>query len=284
MRSGVFVRPYQAMSHTIKFILAALAAVSVGVTAPLIASPASSPDSPQVARPQRTRLTVTPAKKLPKRHPKHGRNAQNKPKPAAPVSMKAVVIDEPNTQEGTISVVTEANEFATVVAGMGTRIARGYQLTSLGNIHAGYTLRCTGGWDRDGFQYQANRIALGGTVKDTDVIARVNAACQNIGKARKGGGFGQSLVATVPPSAAPNGNSIGGKPFAPPSPIPTGLIPEQTPTGAQAPAAQPTAPVTAPGMVPALPGTAPQTVPATPTNPGTVPVPPQTVPAPPPTK
>ncbi|MBC7806498.1 MAG: hypothetical protein H7145_10145 [Akkermansiaceae bacterium] len=231
------------MSNTLKsFLIGATAVAAFGATGTLTAFSAPQPDAPQatVAKPKPVMLTVKP-----KAATKKTRVIIKRADRALPVGMKVVVIDEPDLREGTISVVTEKNEFATIATGMGTRIARGYQLAGLSNIHAGYTLRCQGAWDQDGFQYQATRISLGETKRDTDVIARINAACENISKARKGGGFGKSLVAMIPPSPTSQGVSVGGKPYTKPAPIPTDLVTPQngtTPTVPPAPAAMPVDP------------------------------------------
>ncbi|MBC8142729.1 MAG: hypothetical protein H7Y38_14985 [Armatimonadetes bacterium] len=179
---------------------------------------------------------------------------------ARPMGVKAVVIDEPNLQTGTVSVVTDKNEFATISTGMGTRIARGSGLASLGNVHVGYTLRCYGAWDQDGFQYQASRIALGNSVSETTLISRINAACENIGKARKGGGFGQANVAMSSQTALPKalGIATGATPV---TPVPAELVPGNTNPAMPAPV-----PGTAPAPVPVDPATVP------PTTPNTVPV------------
>lgn len=176
-----------------------------------------------------------------------------------PVGVKAVVIDEPNLQTGTVSVVTEKNEFATISTGMGTRIGRGESLAALGNIHVGYTLRCYGAWDQDGFQYQATRITLGDSVSDTTLIGRVNAACENIAKARKGGGFGQATVAIASQTGIPKAIGIETGTTPPAEPIPADLVPGQTPPAKPAPLAPatPVDPTTVPA-VPTVPPAAPQ--------------------------
>jgi len=182
---------------------------------------------------------------------------------ARPMGVKAVVIDEPNLQTGTVSVVTDKNEFATISTGMGTRIARGSGLASLGNVHVGYTLRCYGAWDQDGFQYQASRISLGDNVSETTLIGRINAACQNIGKARKGGGFGQANVAMAAQTALPKaiGIEAGRTPDAV-TPVPADLVPGQ---------AKPTMPAPVPPATPIDPATVPTVPPATPNTVPTVP-------------
>lgn len=181
---------------------------------------------------------------------------------ARPQGVKAVVIDEPNLQAGTVSVVTDKNEFATISTGMGTRIARGYGLASLGNVHVGYTVRCYGAWDQDGFQYQASRITLGDNVSETTLVGRINAACQNIGKARKGGGFGQANVAMAAQTALPKAIGIeAGRMSGAVTPVPAELVSGQ---------ANPTMPGTAPTPAPVPtvpPATTPNTVPAVPNTP-----------------
>lgn len=184
---------------------------------------------------------------------------------ARPTGVKAVVIDEPNLQTGTVTVVTDKNEFATISTGMGTRIARGSGLASLANVHVGYTLRCYGAWDQDGFQYQATRIALGSNVSETTLIARINAACENIGKARKGGGFGQANVAMAAQSALPKAVGIATG-TTPVTPIPAELVPGQPNPATPAPV-----PGTAPAVVPVDPATVPPTT-APPATPNPAPV------------
>lgn len=194
------------MFNTLRSFLAGATVVSaVALTATVPAFSAPKPDAPEiaVARPKSVVIRAQ-AKKTAKRTRVIVRRAER----PAPAGLQAVAIDEPDPQTGTISVVTEKNEFATIATGAGTRFARGNQAASLGNIHTGTVLRCQGGWDRDGFQYVATRVSLGGMKKDTDVIARVNAACENIATARKGGGYGKSLVAMVPPASAPRAVSL----------------------------------------------------------------------------
>ena len=238
------------------FLLGVTALLCAAAVAPLALAAPDAPDAPAAT------VKSKPSKLIVKLRPKKITViAKRRMDRAAPLGIKAVVIDEPNLQDGTISVVTERNEFATIATGMGTRFARGYQLAGLNNIHTGYTVRCLGAWDQDGFQYQATSVALGNSVRDTDVIARINAACQNIGKARKGGGFGQSLVTMIPPTALPKAVNIytgESEPLAP-SPIPASLVPTQTPPAPVSPATIPPQP----GQLPA----SPQTVPALPTVP-----------------
>ncbi|MBC8137895.1 MAG: hypothetical protein H8F28_18605 [Fibrella sp.] len=260
------------MSHTFKSFIVVATVVAIGATSPLTAFSAPKPDAPNVtatvAKPKP--VMVVKPKKATRKTTVIIRRADR----AEPIGLKVVVIDEPNLQEGTISVVTEKDEFATIATGMGTRIARGYQLAGLNNIHAGYTLRCQGAWDQDGFQYQASRISLGETKRDTDVIARVNAACENIGKARKGGGFGKSLVAMIPRSPTSQGVSVGGQPYSAPSsavtaPIPADLVAPQggnnAPETPPATPASPVDPALLPAPTPAQPTpAAPQTIPPMP--------------------
>lgn len=268
------------MSHILKSFLVGATAVAVGATATLTAFSAPKPDAPQVmvvkpavAKQKPVTITVKTQKGT-KRTTVIFKRADR----AQPTGLKVIVIDEPNLQDGTISVVTEKDEFATIATGMGTKIARGYQLAGLSNIHPGYTLRCQGAWDQDGFQYQANSIALGETKKETDVIARVNAACENIGKARKGGGFGKSLVAMLPTSPTSQGVSIGGRPYVTPSPASTAPIPADllAPQG-NAPTAPSTATPAPTPVAPVNPALLPGSAPATPApaTPATVPVTPQ---------
>ncbi len=269
------------MSNTLRsFLIGATALAAFGSTATLTAFSATTLDAtpapvkvtaavPQKAKP--VTVTVKP-KPATKRTVVRIRHADR----AVPTGMKVIVIDEPDVQNGTISVVTEKDEFATIATGMGTRIARGFQLASLSNIHPGYILRCQGAWDQDGFQYQATRIALGETKKDTDVIARVNAACENIGKARKGGGFGQSLVAMTPRTPTSQAVSVNMRSVVttPPAaaPVPENLIPQN---GAPTPA-----PVD-PATLPPAPNAPLPTDPVPTGNPGPLPLPAPVLPAPP---
>ena len=253
------------MSHTRKTFLISLTVAVIGVSATLTAFSAPKPDAPEiVAKPKTANISA----KL-KAKSKYTRIVIGHAKKAMPTGLKAVVIDEPNSQDGTISVVTENKEFATINTTMGTRFARGYQLAGLRNIHPGYTVRCQGAWDRDGFQYQASSVALGNSVSDTDVVNWVNSACKNIGKARKGGGFGKSLVAMVPPTALPKAISIGDRkspaPAATPAPIPASLIPNQAPTAPMPSTPNPNTPAP---MTPIDPQLLPPTVPYTPIVPG----------------
>lgn len=261
------------MPHILKSFLVGATVVAISASASLTAFAAPEPDAPEITVPKPKPIAV---KVQPKKAVKRTRVIIKRADRAQPTGLKVIVIDEPNVQDGTISVVTEKDEFATIATGMGTRIARGYQLANLGNIHPGYVLRCQGAWDQDGFQYQANRIALGETKRDTDVIARVNAACENIGKARKGGGFGKSLVAMLPPRPTSQGISIGGRPFTTPtsgSPIPADLVaPQNNAPVAPAPAT-PVSPALVPAPAPATPAPA---VPAPATStPAPAPVAPQ---------
>lgn len=269
--------------------LAALLALALAAGVTPLAFSAPNPDADVPPKPVRVPIHAVRKVRMAPSATKRG-VALRKAKSAAPSGVLGVVIDEPNTADGTLSVVTERDEFATIVAGAGTRITRGYALAGLRNIHTGYTVRCTGAWDRDGFQYQASRIALGGTLGEVAVVDRVNAACRHIESARRGGGFGQALVAMVPPSGLPKAVSIGGQPYPTPSPsvapIPASDIPVQ---GAQpappmnpAPVPANTVPMTnngpmvipggttVPTTTPTMPGTP---VTPTPTQPGNVPVP-----------
>jgi hypothetical protein len=261
----------KAMSYILKPSLIGATAIAVGAGATLTAFSAPKPDAPVVTVPKPRSITV---KVQPKRAVKRTTVIFKRADRAQPTGLKVIVIDEPNVQDGTISVVTEKDEFATIATGMGTRIARGYQPAGLSNIHPGYVLRCQGAWDQDGFQYQARSISLGETKRDTDVIARVNAACENIGKARKGGGFGKSLVAMIPPTPTSQGISIGGRSYATPSPAPGAAVPEDLI------ASQNGAPATPAVTQPVSPALVPASSPVAPTTPAPAPAAPTQAPAP----
>jgi len=194
---------------------------------------------------------------------------RGKPKMTTPTGLMAYVIDEPNVNDGTVSVITEKNEFATIATGPGTRIARGYQLASISNLHPSYAIRCQGKWDQDGYQYHAASIAMGASVSDTDLTKKIAEACKNIKTARRSGGFGQSTVAMIPTAGLPKAVSVGGHPAPTPTPdatSPNTDVPKVTPP-ANPGKPLPIDPSMLPKPVNPAPPPAAPTLPTTPINP-----------------